>query len=206
MAPGLLINGDESPVLNGGSSGSEGELNVLCQILTPIGMVGYGFDEVLNRTALQKLIMNKAPTALILDSGSTDSGPDKLALGTMTTPRANYKRDLRKLLALGHEFKVPIIISSAGGSGTDSHVDEFLNIIDEICQEPGNRYSPTWLPEFDFNYTYIFVVDTNSKLWLSIATSPRPKFLGLSVTTRSLAAVSPCLLYPKMTSRKPSRS
>jgi hypothetical protein len=102
-------------------------------------MVGYGFDEALNRAALEELAVNDTPTALILDSGSTDSGPEKLALGTMTMTRSNYKRDLNKLLSLCHDFHVPVIISSAGGSGTDSHVDEFLSIIEEICQEERNR-------------------------------------------------------------------
>ena len=140
MARELLTEGDQSPGSVGRSNDNEASLKPLCQIITPIGMVGYGFDEELNRAALRELAFNDSPTALIMDSGSTDSGPDKLALGTMTTPRSNYERDLRKVLALCHEFHVPVIISSAGGSGTDSHVDEFLNIIHEICQEKGNRY------------------------------------------------------------------
>jgi hypothetical protein len=143
MVPGILKGGDQSSILDLRTNGIETNLKPLCRILTPIGMVGYGFDEKLNRAALKRLqthATDDAPTVLILDSGSTDSGPDKLALGTMTVPRSKYEQDLRSLLALGHEFGVPIIISSAGGSGTDSHVDEFLDIIHEICQEKEKRY------------------------------------------------------------------
>ncbi|EHK99362.1 hypothetical protein M7I_4766 [Glarea lozoyensis 74030] len=134
MAQGLIdeaSRGSHSDEL----STDEGTLEPLCHILTPIGMLGYGFDESLIYKALQDLATNETPTALILDSGSTDGGPLKLATGSMTAPRVAYIRDLRKLLALSHEFKVPVIISSAGGDGTNEHVDEVLAIVQEIIEE-----------------------------------------------------------------------
>jgi len=112
----------------------------LCNIITPVGMLSYGFEENSIREELEHLKTTNIPTALILDSGSTDSGPTKLALGTMTSPRSSYERDLRKLLSLTHDYHIPLIISSAGGDGQNDHVDEFLNIIQEICDEPGNGY------------------------------------------------------------------
>jgi hypothetical protein len=112
----------------------------LCNIITPVVMLSYGFEENAIREELEHLKTTSAPTALILDSGSTDSGPTKLALGTMTSPRSSYERDLRKLLSLTHDYHIPLIISSAGGDGQNAHVDEFLNIIQEICDEPGNGY------------------------------------------------------------------
>ncbi|CZR67489.1 uncharacterized protein PAC_17388 [Phialocephala subalpina] len=101
-------------------------------------MLGYGFDEALTRDALRDLQSSNVPTALILDSGSTDSGPAKLALGVMTAPRSNYMRDITKLMCLSHDFHAPVLISSAGGDGTDEHVDAFLDIIKEICDEEVN--------------------------------------------------------------------
>ncbi|KAE9369862.1 hypothetical protein N431DRAFT_493581 [Stipitochalara longipes BDJ] len=115
------------------------DLVTLCQIITPVGMLGYGFDEALVRKALQDLHGSPAPTALILDSGSTDGGPLKLAVGSTTVPRSAYERDIGKLLALSHEFHVNIIISSAGGDGSDAHVDEFLDVIEEIVGNAKNR-------------------------------------------------------------------
>jgi hypothetical protein len=112
----------------------------LCNIITPVGMLSYGFEEDVIREELEHLKTTNIPTALILDSGSTDSGPTKLALGTMTSPRSSYERDLRKLLSLIHDYHIPLIISSAGGDGQNAHVDEFLNIIQEICDEPGKEY------------------------------------------------------------------
>ncbi|UNI24643.1 hypothetical protein JDV02_010376 [Purpureocillium takamizusanense] len=103
-------------------------------------MMGYGFNEEHTEAALIHLCHSQTPTALILDSGSTDSGPSKLALGTTTCPRSAYKRDFRKLLRLAIRYKVPILVSSAGGDGTDDHVDMFVDIIREIADEEENRH------------------------------------------------------------------
>lgn len=111
----------------------------ICQIITPVGMLGYGFDEKLIHQELTRLTSNGVPIAMIMDSGSTDSGPQKLALGSMSCPRSAYAQDLTKLLRLVHTFQVPLIFSSAGGDGTDEHVQIMQDIIREITEEEGNR-------------------------------------------------------------------
>jgi hypothetical protein len=98
-------------------------------------MLGYGLHEDHTAAAIADKLRNGAPTALILDSGSTDSGPEKLALGCMTVPRDSYARDLRKLLKLAWNFRVPLIFSSAGGDGSDEHVRELTSIVEEIAQD-----------------------------------------------------------------------
>lgn len=138
MAPSLLISGPDEATTKDYPTCIDANLTPLCHIITPIGMLGYGFDENLTREALQDVQSDGIPTALILDSGSTDSGPAKLATGSMTAPRGNYKRDIEKLLSLSHEFNVPILISSAGGDGTDEHLNVFLDIIRETCDEESN--------------------------------------------------------------------
>jgi hypothetical protein len=114
--------------------------DVLCRIITPVGMLGYGFEECQLIAALEDSKTLAVPIALILDSGSTDSGPSKLALGSMTCPRSSYERDLGKLIPLAIKYKVPILISSAGGDGSDEHVDTFLEIIRELADKPANKY------------------------------------------------------------------
>ncbi|KAI1407539.1 hypothetical protein F5Y13DRAFT_174637 [Hypoxylon sp. FL1857] len=111
----------------------------LCHVVTPVGMLGYGLKEDETTAALRFYVATGVPTAMILDSGSTDSGPDRLAQGIMGCPRTAYVRDLRKLLKLVHEFHVPLIFSSAGGDGTDEHVREIVNVIEEIAAEKGNE-------------------------------------------------------------------
>ncbi|KAF5609625.1 uncharacterized protein FSUBG_3832 [Fusarium subglutinans] len=115
------------------------ELKPICQIITPVGMLGYGFDEALTHYELSRLVPSGIPTAIILDSGSTDSGPQKLALGSMSCPRSAYAKDLAKLLRLVHTFRVPLIFGSAGGDGTDEHVKAMVEIIEEIAAEDENK-------------------------------------------------------------------
>ncbi|KAI9753139.1 MAG: hypothetical protein M4579_005301 [Chaenotheca gracillima] len=107
----------------------------ICRIITPVGMLGYGLEE---RELLQAIDQNPAvgetPTAIICDSGSTDSGPGKLALGTTTCPHSAYVRDLRKLVAAVCTHKVPLLISSAGGDGSNAHVDELTDIVKEVSE------------------------------------------------------------------------
>ncbi|KAI1635265.1 hypothetical protein F4809DRAFT_651336 [Biscogniauxia mediterranea] len=111
----------------------------LCFIVTPVGMLSYGLDEEKTSAALASLVTTGVPTAIILDSGSTDGGPEKLAIGKMTSPREAYARDLSKLLKLVNKYKVPLIFSSAGGDGTDEHVREIVGIIEEISANEANE-------------------------------------------------------------------
>ncbi|KAK9327200.1 hypothetical protein V1520DRAFT_375188 [Lipomyces starkeyi] len=105
------------------------------KILTPIGMLGYGFSEDLFRGALEDGV-----DAIIIDSGSTDSGPSKLALGkTIVTPEA-YRRDLAVIVSACHSYRVPVLIGSAGGDGANDHVDMFVDIIRDIISK--NHYRP----------------------------------------------------------------
>ncbi|CAI6333337.1 unnamed protein product [Periconia digitata] len=111
----------------------------LVNIVTPVGMLGYGLKEQETAQAIVDVYRNGALTAIVLDSGSTDSGPEKLALGTMSAPRSNYVKDLTHLLRLGKLYKVPVIFGSAGGDGSDDHVREMIKIIEEIAEEKGNE-------------------------------------------------------------------
>ena len=102
------------------------------RILTPSGMLGYGFpvDHFKMGLALK-------PHAITIDSGSTDSGPQKLGLGEMTCSREAYVKDIEVLLEAQHATRVPVLISSAGGDGTNLHVDVFRDIIAEIAKKRG---------------------------------------------------------------------
>jgi hypothetical protein len=115
------------------------DLEPICHIITPVGMLGYGFDEALTHYELSRLVPTGIPTAIILDSGSTDSGPQKLALGSMSCPRSAYEKDLAKLLRLVRTFRVPLIFGSAGGDGTDEHVEALGEIIEEIASKEENK-------------------------------------------------------------------
>ena len=110
------------------------ETKTQLRIFTPVGMLGQGFNEQTFWRAI-----GNGVDAIILDSGSTDGGPGKLALGETSVPRARYERDLGILLKACHSHRIPILIGSAGGDGEDHHVDMFLDIISTIVSANGYR-------------------------------------------------------------------
>ncbi|KEF59047.1 uncharacterized protein A1O9_03890 [Exophiala aquamarina CBS 119918] len=132
MAP--FLNDSEVTTTGPGNEGNER----LCQIVTPVGNFGNGFVDSQVEAALESTTELSTPTAIILDSGSTDSGPSRLALGYLACPRSCYERDMNRLVNFGVKYKVPLLISSVGGDGSDEHVDEFLAIIRELAQLPEN--------------------------------------------------------------------
>lgn len=102
------------------------------KILTPVGMLGYGFpaEDYLRG-------MDRGPDAVILDSGSTDPGPYMLGTGaTMVKPRA-YVRDLKVILEGIGDKKIPLLIGSSGGAGFDGNVDFIVDTIKELCGQMG---------------------------------------------------------------------
>ena len=102
------------------------------KILTPVGMLGYGFPEEDYLRGLER-----KPDAVILDSGSTDPGPYMLGTGTtMVKPRA-YVRDLRVILSGIGERKIPLLIGSAGGAGFDGNVNYIADTVKSLCRELG---------------------------------------------------------------------
>ncbi|KAJ7698185.1 hypothetical protein B0H14DRAFT_3904864 [Mycena olivaceomarginata] len=88
------------------------------KILTPVGMLGYGFSLELFWSAVHNGV-----DAIVADSGSTDT----------------YEKDLEPMVAACHYYKVPILIGSAGGDGANSRLPLFLEIISEIIAKNGYR-------------------------------------------------------------------
>ena len=106
------------------------------RILTPTSMLGYGFPI---KWFKKGITMN--PDVIAVDSGSTDSGPHKLGLGYMTCSREAYYKDISILLEAAHTKKIPLYISSAGGDGSDEHVNVFLEIIKDISRKKGYHFN-----------------------------------------------------------------
>ncbi|OQU99618.1 hypothetical protein CLAIMM_05228 [Cladophialophora immunda] len=104
------------------------------RIFTPVGMLGYSFSESTFWDTLKRGV-----DAVILDSGSTDNGPSKLALGKPTVAQSSYERDLAILVAGIHHYKKPLLIGSAGGDGSNTGVDLLVNIIKDIIKREGYR-------------------------------------------------------------------
>jgi len=72
--------------------------------------------------------------AIAVDGGSTDSGPAYLATGSAKMPAEAIAADLTLMLTASAAAHIPVIVGSAGTSGTDSGVDWVAAIVDDICQ------------------------------------------------------------------------
>lgn len=100
------------------------------KILSPCGMLGYGYPEESFYNGLKR-----NPDLIAVDAGSTDAGPHKLGAGVGIVSRQATKKDLEMMLEAGYERGIPVIIGSAGGSGAKPHVEWTMDIIREIITE-----------------------------------------------------------------------
>lgn len=103
---------------------------MITTILSPCGILGYGFPVSSLETALAQ-----SPDAIVVDAGSTDAGPHKLGAGTAIVSRMAAKKDLALLMEGARRLGIPLIIGSAGGSGARKHTEWTLDIIREIARE-----------------------------------------------------------------------
>lgn len=100
------------------------------RIVSPCGMLGYGFPAESFERAFEEEIHG-----IVVDAGSTDAGPHKLGAGVSIVSDRALKKDLELIMAQGILNKVPVIIGSAGGAGTRTHVEHTLEVIKEIFEE-----------------------------------------------------------------------
>ena len=104
----------------------------LTRILTPTGMLGYGYPEQDFWDCVERGV-----DAIVVDSGSTDPGPYLLALGSTLVPDESYLRDLRPMLQAVNRYRLPLFVGSAGGAGTHDQVDHLTELAGQIAAEEG---------------------------------------------------------------------
>lgn len=102
------------------------------RIIIPTGMLGAGFTEA----GLQRGIELGAH-AIAVDGGSTDSGPAYLGRPMPKMPPEAIAADLRLMIRLGIPAGIPVIVGSAGTSGTDTGVEWVAEIAETIAREEG---------------------------------------------------------------------
>lgn len=74
------------------------------------------------------------------DAGSGDSGPYFLGADAPLNPEEWERHDLALLLRAARERRIPLIIGSAGGSGSNRGVDDYVRFVKEIASE--HRLAP----------------------------------------------------------------
>lgn len=77
------------------------------------------------------------PDFILADSGSDDIGPVPLGTDTSTAPKEWQRHDLEKMLLAARQLGVPMIIGSAGDTGSNSRVDMYVGMIRDIAQQHG---------------------------------------------------------------------
>ena len=102
------------------------------KVLMPTGMLGGGFPAQTVQRGL-----DLGADAIVVDGGSTDSGPHYLGTATAKTSRSAVARDLRVLLGAARRADIPLVIGSCGTAGTDAGVDWVARIADEILTNEG---------------------------------------------------------------------
>ena len=75
------------------------------------------------------------PDFIAADSGSDDVGPGPLGSDTCTSPLAWQTHDLEAMLLAARACGVPMIIGSAGDTGSNSRVDLYVGIIQDLARK-----------------------------------------------------------------------
>src|SRR5699024_10538715 len=75
------------------------------------------------------------PDYYINDSGSNDIGPTPLGANASPSLKAWQKHDLELMLLAAREQGVPMIVGSAGDTGSNAKVDLYIELIKEIAEE-----------------------------------------------------------------------
>lgn len=107
-------------------------MNRKLKILSPCGILGYGFPQASFVRGIEQ-----KPDAIVVDAGSTDAGPHKLGAGVAIVSRMAMYQDLKMFVDYGVKAGIPIIIGSAGGAGGAIHIKWTLEILDEVLKDAG---------------------------------------------------------------------
>ena len=86
-----------------------------------------------------KIGCESEPDLLVADSGSCDVGPVPLGSDTSSSPLQWQTSDLEAMLTQSRRLGVPMIIGSAGDTGTNSRVDLFVGIIQDLARKHGMK-------------------------------------------------------------------
>lgn len=110
----------------------------ICHIITPVGNLGYGFDNNGLHTLLRQLGASATPTALILNSSPEATRvPGGSSGGIPAGLRASYLRDVRKLLRCVGSYRIPLILNALFADGRD---DQFRTMSEIVAGAAEGRY------------------------------------------------------------------
>ena len=91
------------------------------------------------------------PDMIACDSGSCDCGPIPLGADGSASPLAWQRHDIEAMLLGARRLGVPMLIGSAGDTGTNSRVDRYVGMVKQLAEEHK-------LGRFNVGYFYSEVV------------------------------------------------
>ena len=103
------------------------------RILCPNGHLGFAPT----RIGSFELGLAAEPDMIACDSGSSDCGPVPLGSDGSASPLAWQTHDIEAMLLGARRLGVPMIIGSAGDTGTNSRVDLYVGIVRELTRKHG---------------------------------------------------------------------
>jgi hypothetical protein len=104
-------------------------------LVSATGMLGSGF----RAESLDKAVALGA-RMIGCDAGSTDPGPGPLATGACMFSKAAVKRDTEIMMTRAIAARIPLVIGSAGTSGSDEGLAFTVDIVREIAHERNLRF------------------------------------------------------------------
>jgi hypothetical protein len=113
------------------------------RIVCPNGHLGFAPI----KTGSFRIGCESEPDLICADSGSCDVGPVPLGSDTSSSPLQWQVDDLETMLLASRRLGVPMIVGSAGDTGSNSRVDLFVGIIQDLARKHG-------LPRFRVGYFY----------------------------------------------------
>jgi hypothetical protein len=117
--------------------------NRTLRIVCPNGHLGFAPI----KTGSFRIGCEAEPDLICADSGSCDVGPVPLGADISSSPLNWQTDDLETMLLASRRLGVPMIVGSAGDTGSNSRVDLFVSIIKELAKK--HR-----LPRFRIGYFY----------------------------------------------------
>lgn len=81
--------------------------------------------------------VKEKPDYILCDSGSDDIGPVPLGADICTSMKTTQVHDLELMFVESRKLGVPMIIGSAGDTGTNSRVDMYVDIIKDLAKKHG---------------------------------------------------------------------
>src|SRR5580658_3973145 len=111
------------------------------RILCPNGHLGFAPTKI----GSFEIGLRAAPDMIACDSGSSDCGPIPLGSDGSASPLAWQTHDIEAMLVGARRLGVPMIIGSAGDTGTNSRVDRYVGIVKALAAKHK-------LPRFKLGY------------------------------------------------------